>query len=59
MKKVSLLCLILVLLPLTLVWSGGQKEEGPADTKGTLYYLATDMVNGFNIGSADYAEKFG
>lgn len=56
MRKVFV-CLLLVVLPVAFVWSGGEKEEG--GEKGTLYYLATDMVNGFNIGSAKYAEKFG
>jgi len=34
-------------------------EEELAESKGLLYYLATDMLNGFNIGSAKNAEKFG
>jgi len=34
-------------------------EEATAESKGLLYYFATDMVNGFNIGSANNAEKFG
>jgi len=34
-------------------------EEGAGEGKGLLYYFATDMVNGFNIGSAQNAEKFG
>lgn len=36
---------------------GGKKAAEEA--KPLLYYFATDMVNGFNIGSAKYAEKFG
>lgn len=28
-------------------------------TKGTIYYMGTEMVNGFNIGSAKFFEQFG
>ncbi len=58
-KKILIGCVILALLPVTFAWSGSGKEKESEGKKGTLYYLATDMVNGFNIGSAEYAEKFG
>ena len=29
------------------------------ESKGTIYWFATDMVNGFNIGSSTNAQKFG
>jgi ribose transport system substrate-binding protein len=57
-KKILIVCLML-LIPVASVFSGSGKEQEAAGTKGTLYYLATDMVNGFNIGSAENAEKFG
>jgi len=59
MKKFSLVFIALILfcsIAAVGVSSSGKKagEEG----KPLLYYFATDMVNGFNIGSAINAEKF-
>lgn len=69
MKKalIWLIAVILIFSFTTISVIGCKKEatteeatgEESVESKGLLYYFATDMVNGFNIGSADNAEKFG
>ncbi len=58
-KRFFIIVSVFILLAGLPVFSSAGKKEEKKSTKGVIYYLATDMVNGFNIGSAKYAKKFG
>jgi len=64
MRKFFVVIAAVAVFALAVFMIAGCKDSGEAaaggdEEMGTLYYMATDMVNGFNIGSANNAEKFG
>ncbi len=59
MKKLVLLCLILVLLPAALIWSGGGKEEKTMDKVvfGNIPVAMSDEWNGYSVENFRYAAQ--
>jgi len=62
MYVISCVLIVVLLSASALCFAGsGKKEEGAKEKpkgKQLLYYLQFDMINGFNIGSGLYMEKF-
>ena len=69
MKKVIITIMILALL-VSIVFMGlsckkvttasdSSETAEASSSKGLLYYMQFDLINGFNIGSGQYMEKFG
>jgi ribose transport system substrate-binding protein len=63
MAKTKVLTGLVVLAALLLAqaaWAApGVQAVNPPKGSGVVYYLQFDMINGFNIGSGQYMEKFG
>jgi ribose transport system substrate-binding protein len=55
-KVLVLLAVLAILAPAAM--AAPQKVDPPRGS-GVVYYLQFDMINGFNIGSGQYMEKFG
>lgn len=59
LKKGLVVLVMLAALAQAAMAAPGVQKVNPPKGSGVVYYLQFDMVNGFNIGSGQYMEKFG